>query len=203
MTDKIVTITDKTAPVEDAQPFKTVAEAMNADNNVVRDVGMDVRERNRWGMIRQDTLVEWVSSEKGKTALNAWIAKHAEPTISEYLKASEETVVRAFFDARPSAAVRRRWATISEKHLVAELTKAGEKGPFVALGNHLRRYFKANPTAAVRIEDGECAVFLGKTPEWYRPENRAPYSPPSDDPWQKNMFAVWLEDGEPTGEPEL
>jgi hypothetical protein len=198
MTDADKTTTDAT--------FKTVGEAMNADNNIVKDVGADVRERNRWGMVRQDTLAEWVETEKGKKVLNAWIARHVDPSadfVPTVMEASDSTVARAFFDAKPSAVVRRRWGTISEEQLVAELTKAGEEGPFVVLSNHLRRHFKASPTALCKVEDGRCAVFLGKTPDWYRPENRAPYEPPGDDPWQKNMFAVWLEDGEPTSEPEL
>ena len=170
--------------IEEEKLPRTAAEAIANDENTMREVGRAVRDRRKWGTVRQDSLVEWAAST-GNSAL------------------SENDQLRAFFGVRPDAAIRRRWATIDEADLIATLKEQGETGPFAALSGYVRKHFGVSAMATTRFEDGKIAVFLGKVPTFFSDENAEVYDPGPDSPWTKNMLAVWLEEGEPDTEPNL
>jgi hypothetical protein len=142
---------------------------------------VDVLKRNKWARIRQDTLMDWAQIE------------------GPISTAREDELIRIRFGARSTATVRRRWATCTREDLIAWLKEQDEE-PLPAISAQARRFFKASDIAAVRLDrDGaRIAVYVGTPPDFVK----GPYDPGSDDPWTKNLLAVWMKDGEPDSEPE-
>jgi hypothetical protein len=142
----------------------------------------DVKRRNKWARIRQDSLHEWAClQEQGNV-----------------MEKGEDDLIRIRFGAQPTAAVRRRWATCTREEL-AQWLQANNEEPLVGISPQARRFLKASDVAAVHIDGNKIAVYVGTPPDFVQ----GPYDPGSaESPWTQNLIAVWMGEGEPDCEPE-